>query len=141
MNYEEFVGVMELVAANWRDILGVDCYVNFDKSINIFTGVPEALIIPKSWKADYPDPDNFLRMSLSDTMFIWRNATFSRLVEQAKRLTDQDERMRLYQQADQILVNEAVIIPFVHRNEERLVKPWLLNRISTPWKDVFIEPH
>lgn len=39
----------------------------------------------------------------------WHDDVDGLLVEEAKRFTDQDERMRLYQQADQMLIEKLPI--------------------------------
>ncbi|RME42553.1 MAG: hypothetical protein D6791_17465 [Chloroflexi bacterium] len=100
----------------------------------------------QGWAADYPDPDNFLRVGLLYHQAEWRNEKYSRLVEQARRLTDQAARMKLYRQADRILVEEAVFLPLAYVRSHLLLKPWvkkypLLPMKSWFWKDVVIEPH
>jgi ABC-type oligopeptide transport system substrate-binding subunit len=97
------------------------------------------------WIADYPDPDNFLRVAVG-LHSGWRDDTYDELVERARRLTDQAERMRLYQRADRILMEEAAIIPISYERLPLLVKPWV-RRFPTSatgsrfWKDIVIEPH
>lgn len=98
------------------------------------------------WIADYPDPDNFLRVGLRRTVVKWQNKAYDRLVEEARVVTDQGERMKLYGQADRILVEEAAIIPLTHGRLHLLVKPWVSKYPIPPtgggfWKDVIIEPH
>ena len=94
---------------------------------------------------DYPDPDSFLRTSNVQRYIRWRNDAGDRLVEEARQVLDQEERMRLYGQADRMLVEEAVIIPLTHGRIHWLVKPWVKNYIRSNresfWKDVIIEPH
>jgi len=98
------------------------------------------------WTADYPDPDNFLRVSPIRRYTRWQNEAYDRLVEEARRVTDQGERMRLYGQADRILVEQAPILPLLHLRFPLLVKPWVRKFPTSPmkawfWKDVIIEPH
>jgi ABC-type oligopeptide transport system substrate-binding subunit/tetratricopeptide (TPR) repeat protein len=97
------------------------------------------------WVADYPDPDSFLRVAVQ-LHTRWRNEVFVDLVERARRVPDQGERMKLYGQADRILVEEAPIMPLGYEREHLLVKPWvrkyLTSALKLPfWKDVIIEPH
>jgi hypothetical protein len=67
-------------------------------------------------------------------------------VEEARRLTDQGERMKMYQAADRILVEEASVMPFAYGRCHLLLKPWI-RRCPTSatkfwfWKDVIIDPH
>jgi len=96
--------------------------------------------------ASYPDPDEFLRVCGTRRYIRWRNETYDKLVEEARRMTDQEERMRLYQQADRILVEEAAIIPLLYRRLHLLVKPWVSKYPTSGisvwfWKDVIIESH
>ncbi len=98
------------------------------------------------WGADYPDPDNFLRVGFPWQASGWWNEEYDRLVEKARRITDQGKRIKLYRQADRILVEEAAIIPLYHERLDLLVKPWIrrypASAVGGPiWKDVIIEPH
>ena len=99
-----------------------------------------------SWGAAYPDPDFFMRVSPIQRDSRWRNETYDGVVEQARRVTDQGERMKLYGQADRILVEEAVILPLTYGRMHLLVKPWVRKFPTSAikqwfWKDVVIEPH
>jgi oligopeptide transport system substrate-binding protein len=98
------------------------------------------------WTADYPDPDNFLRVADWRPVGGWRNELYDRLIEDARRATDQGERMRMYQQAEPILLREAPILPLWHYSSHLLVKPWVTRYPTSPmrlwfWKDVVLEPH
>ena len=98
------------------------------------------------WIADYPDPDNFLRVSTWRFNTGWQSEAYDGLVEGARRALDQGKRMRMYQQADRILVEEAPILPLFYSRLHLLVKPWVKKFPVSPlkwwfWKDVIIEPH
>lgn len=98
------------------------------------------------WRADYHDPDNFLRVGVLRYLPDWRNEEYIRLVEQARRLTDQEARILLYRQADRMLVEEAVILPLCYDRFHLLLKPWVKHYPLSPmhewfWKDVVLEPH
>ena len=99
-----------------------------------------------SWGADYPDPDTFLRVGFHSFHSGWQNEDYFRLVDEARRVTDQDVRTEMYQQADKILVEEAPIMPTAYGRCQLLVKPWVRRYpISATkfwfWKDAVIEPH
>jgi oligopeptide transport system substrate-binding protein len=98
------------------------------------------------WEADYPDPDNFLRVGSIRRYTRWRNEAYDRLVEEARKVSDQGERMEMYQEADRILVDEAAIMPLTYSRIHMLVKPWVSKYPTSAtgdrfWKDVIIEPH
>jgi oligopeptide transport system substrate-binding protein len=138
----------QYLEAQWRQNLGleipckvIDWATLFDR---LGTNQVRAFLI--SWLADYPDPDSFLRTSRVRRHTRWRNEAYDRLVEEAGRSRDHGERMKLYGQADRILVEEAVIIPLVYGRTHLLVKPWVSKLPTSPisiwfWKDVIIEPH
>jgi ABC-type oligopeptide transport system substrate-binding subunit/DNA-binding SARP family transcriptional activator len=102
-------------------------------------------IISLHWLPDYPDPDNVMRLGKA-VYSNWDDESYDALVEQARRIMDQDERMRLYRKAEEILVREAPFFPLVYGREHLLVKPWIRNYRpavigATAWKDVIIDPH
>jgi len=87
-------------------------------------------LIAQAWVADYPDPDNFLRASFFITFLKetgWRNPHYDSLIAEASLSRNQLHRMKLYREADRILVNdEAVIIPFMHSiSGQYLIHPWV----------------
>jgi ABC-type oligopeptide transport system substrate-binding subunit len=132
----------------WREHLGLEIHweiLDWTSFLPRLEGDPPHLF-GMGWVADYPDPDNFLRVSLFRRYTRWRNPTYDGLVERARRSTVQAERMELYAQADRILVEEAVVLPLTYQRRHLLVKPWV-SRYPTSamrtlfWKDVVIEPH
>jgi ABC-type oligopeptide transport system substrate-binding subunit len=94
--------------------------------------------------SDYPDPDNFLRASNAVGWARWRDEDYVRLVEAAGQVMDQEERIEMYRQADQILVDAAAIVPLTYWRSHFLIQPWV-KRFPTSaikwwyWKDVVIE--
>jgi ABC-type oligopeptide transport system substrate-binding subunit/tetratricopeptide (TPR) repeat protein len=99
-----------------------------------------------AWAADYPDPDNFLRMGLSWHRSRWKNDDFFKLLEEARHLTEQRERIRLYRQADRIVVEQAAVLPLIYPRTQLLVQPWVKKLPTSPfktwfWQDVVIEAH
>jgi ABC-type oligopeptide transport system substrate-binding subunit/DNA-binding SARP family transcriptional activator len=97
------------------------------------------------WIADYPDPDNFLRVLVLN--FIgWHNPNYLQLIEKASTIMDQGKRIEMYQQADRLLVQEAPLILIPYSNFHFLLKPWVKNLHfsgvqSQVFKDIIIEPH
>jgi ABC-type oligopeptide transport system substrate-binding subunit len=138
----------EYLRAQWQQILGVEiAWETLEWTLfldRLRKGLPQ--VFNAIWEADYPDPDNFLRVSRARTWARWRNEPYDRLVENARRATDQEQRMRLYGQADRILVDEAPILPLTYEQDHLLVKPWVSKYPTSVlrgsfWKDVIIEVH
>jgi ABC-type oligopeptide transport system substrate-binding subunit/DNA-binding SARP family transcriptional activator len=133
--------------AQWRQTLGVEIawqtpdWATFLKQLRN----EQHHVFCAMWVADYPDPDNFLRVSRAETWAKWHDKRYERLVEEAGRAMNQEERMRLYRQADRILVAEAPILPLTYEREHLLIKPWVMRYPTAAskavfWKDVVIEP-
>jgi oligopeptide transport system substrate-binding protein len=139
---------VEYLQTQWRENLGVEIAWEMMRLQALFDKLrskpPRIFLV--AWVADYLDPDNFLRVGDSWQHTRWQNDTFDRLVEEARRVMDQEERMRRYRQADKILIEEAAIVPLYYRRTHLLVKPWV-SKLSMlmigglQWKDVVIEPH
>ncbi len=138
----------EYLRAQWQENLGVDIAwqtVGWSEFLDRLENWHPHLT-NLGWVADYPDPDNFLRVSRARSWSRWQNATYDRLVEEAGQAMCQEERMELYRQAGRILVEEAPILPLIYEREHLLVKPWVsrypMSAIKPSfWKDVVIEPH
>jgi ABC-type transport system substrate-binding protein len=134
--------------AQLRDILGVECRVELAEWTTFFDRLSRDAphFFGMGWAASYPDPDNFLRMGFPWQATGWRNEAYEGLIEEARQSLDQEARLRLYAQADKLLIDEAPIIPLLYRREHILVKSWV-RRFPTSalqtwfWKDVIIEPH
>jgi ABC-type oligopeptide transport system substrate-binding subunit len=141
-------GIEEVPQADWREDLGVEiAWETMEAGVfwdRLDREPPHVFL--SAWVADYPDPDSFLRASPARLHTGWRNEAYERLVEEARRVTDQGERMKLYRQADGILVDEAAIMPIIYGRLNMLVKPWVRKYPTSAitgwfWKDVLIEPH
>jgi oligopeptide transport system substrate-binding protein len=151
VNARTFHGIeasVEYLQAQWREILGVEIAyeaVQFDESENEpHTKTPDISI--SAWQASYPDPSDLLPPGMESACTGWQCEAFDRLVNEARRMMDQGERMRLYRQADRILVEQAPVIPWCHLRWSLLVKPWVRRYPASAirqwfWKDVIVEPH
>jgi ABC-type oligopeptide transport system substrate-binding subunit/class 3 adenylate cyclase len=138
----------EFMQTQWRENLGVDILLERVEWAKLLDGLRmgRPRMFGLAWVADYPDPDSFLRVGFPWEATGWRNEAYDRLLEEARRVRDQAKRMKLYRQADRILVEETAIMPVYYSRLHLLVKPWV-SRYPTSateeqfWKDVVIEPH
>ncbi|MFA5065331.1 MAG: peptide ABC transporter substrate-binding protein [Dehalococcoidia bacterium] len=88
------------------------------------------------WVADYPDPQNFLQ-TLFYTGTEYNNGRFSSsefdsLIDRAAVEQDRDKRMELYRQAEQIVVDQAPVIPLWFNRNYVLVNPQVKNYSIDP---------
>ncbi len=89
------------------------------------------------WEADYPDPQDFLDVlfhSESDkNNGAYSNPDVDLLLEQARLESNIDNRLKLYNEAEQIIVDEGVWIPLWFEGEGHvLIKPYIEGYVITP---------
>jgi oligopeptide transport system substrate-binding protein len=86
-------------------------------------------IFTLGWVADYPDPHSFL-----DVLFYtgsevnigeYSSAALDALLDQAAIEQNVTDRLAMYQQAEQLVVDEAACIPLWHNTNYILVKPYV----------------
>jgi oligopeptide transport system substrate-binding protein len=140
--------VNQYLQAQWRENLGITITTEVVERLrNYYERLDERSphMIGSGWQADYLDPDSFLRVGLRYCTR-WRSDGYDKLVEEAGRVTDQGERMRLYGEADRVLIEEAAIMPLAYGRTHLLVKPWVKTIPTSAtgrwyWKDVILGPH
>jgi ABC-type transport system substrate-binding protein len=88
------------------------------------------------WIADYPDPEDFLRTlfySTSTENYIgYDNPRVDKLLDQAGAESDPGKRRALYQEAQQMIIDDAVVIPVYDDVEFELIKPYVHGLEVTP---------
>jgi oligopeptide transport system substrate-binding protein len=79
------------------------------------------------WGADYPDPDNFMKLFTStsgNNYTHWKNARYDQLLDQAAREADSAKRAKLYDEAQKILCEtDLPIMPLFWTAESTLLNP------------------
>lgn len=79
------------------------------------------------WGADYPDPDNFMKLFTADSgnnLTRWKNPRYDRLLELAAREFDVKKRTALYNQAQEILCEtDLPIVPLFWTAESTVLNP------------------
>jgi oligopeptide transport system substrate-binding protein len=93
-------------------------------------------IFTQGWCADYPDPENFadalFHSGAQQNLGNYSNPELDALLEQARVEQDVSRRIQLYQQAEQIIVNDAPVLFTVHSMSYVLVKPYIQGYVLTP---------
>ena len=84
----------------------------------------------QGWIADYPDPENFLtvlfhsrNVGAPGNTSRYRNVAVDRLLDEADTMAPGPERMKRYQAAEQMIVDDAVWISLYHYASRGLIKP------------------
>jgi oligopeptide transport system substrate-binding protein len=94
-----------------------------------------------AWNADIPDPDNFLfklfHSRSSRNFFGYANPVVDGLLVEARGTSDLQRRVDLYRRAEQVILDDAPIIPIFHYTYERLFQPYVrsieVNGLGDPY--------
>src|SRR5436190_2306010 len=91
------------------------------------TSSSQALFFRGSWIADYPDAENYLSVFYSKNpappnYTRYKNPAFDALFEKALLEENDSLRMKLYQQADQLMIDDAPVVPLWYDKVIRLVQ-------------------
>jgi oligopeptide transport system substrate-binding protein len=118
--------------------LGLEVSIELVESAVFLSDVDEGMyqMFAIGWSADYPDPQDFL-----DLLFYSQSATnhthyanpeVDRLVEEARVEPDHDRRMEMYQEIEQMILEDAPWIPLLHGAEYWLTKPYVHGMVYPP---------
>jgi len=96
-----------------------------------------------AWLADYPDPDNFLyslfHSQSTDNYFHYRNQTVDRLLDDARKETNDLQRVKLYREAEQLILKDAPAIILLHYTYEGLFQPYVAGIEVSALGDPYIQ--
>jgi len=102
-----------------------------------------------SWIGDYVDPNSFLDMWLTgggNNETGWSNPEYDRLIAEAARTTNPQQRLEVFQKAEAILLDELPIIPIYFYTHVYALRPEVKGWYPTildnhPYKYVYLEPN
>ncbi len=133
------------LAQMWKQNLGVTITVENiqpDVYYDQITSGQHGQLFSGGWCADYPDPENF-----ADALFHtgaeqnnggYSNPQLDRLLEAARVEQGVSKRIQMYQQTEQMIVDDAPVLFTVHSLTYMLVKPYVKGFVLTPI-DISIE--
>lgn len=85
-----------------------------------------------SYGIDFLDPSNMLGVWLSTGRHNWWNKTFDEMVNSAAESTDQEGRIKVFQDAERMLVEEAPAVFIYHRTVADIYKPYVVGECFEP---------
>jgi oligopeptide transport system substrate-binding protein len=144
--------VLEAAITQWRDNLGVEVTIRVLEPEWYVYHLKEEKdeMFDMGWVADYPHPEDFLNVLFhtgAESNFAeYSNPAVDAIMEQAGIETDEAVSLELYRQAEQMLVDDAAILPLWFGENYILVKPYVqgydLNPLGFAWLNkVSILPH
>lgn len=123
--------------------------------LNVETG--KALFWRSGWRADFPDAETFMTIfygrhvpdKLEERAYLnpvrYQSERFDSMLSAARGTVNEAERFELYLKADQILMDDAVIVPIYSDRDFRLLLPYVRNMHQNPMEyrnfaKVFFDP-
>ena len=130
---------LEAIVAMWEENLGVTVTIE-QEEFGLFLRDLDGgnfQMFSLGWIADYPDPQNFLDIKFhsgsgnNETNYV--NTEVDDLLDRARAELDEPTRLDLYQQAEQIIVDDAPWAPLYHGKAGVLVKPDVQGYFTPPF--------
>jgi len=124
----EYLGA---IIQQWHENLGVEVTVRQLEPENFLYYLKEEKdqLFVMGWVADYPDPQNFLdNLFRTDSEYNYSeysNPEFDTLLALAAVEADEKARLGMYQEAEEMLVNESPCLPLWFNVNYTLVKPYV----------------
>jgi oligopeptide transport system substrate-binding protein len=130
-------GFYTLLLKMWKDTLGVSVQIEYLDGETFYQEArkSDGNIMPYGWCADYPDPENFLDVlyhsdSLQNVAGI-NDADLDTLLERARVEADPAARLALYAEAEILLLDQVIAVPFPRVDGNMLVKPHVKNYVAS----------
>jgi ABC-type oligopeptide transport system substrate-binding subunit len=123
----------------WEENLGVTVEVNQEEFGLFLQDLDEGdfQMFELGWIADYVDPQNFLDIKFHsdnpNNETNYSNDEVDDLLEEARTEQDGERRLELYQQAEEIIVQDAPWLPLYHSKSSRLTKPYVNDLTIAPF--------
>lgn len=118
----EYLDICENLQYQWSEIgVKVRIEVNPPATNNELIANNEVAFFRKSWVADYPDAENYLSLFYSGNFSPqgpnythFSSSTYDSLFYQSLKMTEDSLRISAYQQLDQMIIDEAAVIPLFY---------------------------
>ncbi|HEY5625916.1 MAG TPA: peptide ABC transporter substrate-binding protein [Dehalococcoidia bacterium] len=131
--------ILQAVIAMWEQELGVTVAIEQEDFGLFLRDIDDGNfeMFSLGWIADYPDPQNFLDIKLhsesANNEAGYSNPAVDTLLDQADREVDEAARLDLYQQAEELIVEDMPWAPLYHGKASYLVKPYVEGFIVPPF--------
>ncbi|MFJ3927977.1 ABC transporter substrate-binding protein [Streptomyces sp. NPDC090022] len=133
--HEEWV---QAIAKQLEDVLGVKVKLDgkdFPGMLKEQQSSSASGLYRFAWGADYPTPENFLFPLLHSTSMAkdaegnvtgdnrarYNNPAFDKLIDDARATKDEAARIKMYQQAEKMAMDDMALIPTFNRTQHRLM--------------------
>ena len=128
----------------WLAAIGITADFQYNTDWQAFSKMLDDGKLPiflYAWYADVPDPDNFLTKLFHSksprNFFGYANPVVDELLTGARSAGDIQRRVELYRRAEQLILDDAPIVPVFHRAYERLFQSYVrsveVNGLGDPY--------
>lgn len=143
----------ELIAQVIQEMLKENLNIEVEMNVITMTEQGENEALGKSvfwrsaWLADYPDPENFLCLFIGEDMqehsssylntVNYRNDRYDSLYAEGIRQLDEPERFKTLAKMDQLIIDDAVVMPIYYEEFTRLIPRYVkgFNQNSMEYRD------
>lgn len=131
-------GLLGGVIEEWRRNLGVEVTVRqLEPEVYLYVLKQEKNeLFDLGWIADYPDPQDFLdvlfRTGAQNNSGGYSNPQLDSLLDKASTEQDPNTRLNMYQEAEQIVVQDAALLPLFFGRSYVVVKPYVKGYALSP---------
>ena len=131
-------GILGGVIASWKQNLGVDVTVRQLEPPNYLYSLNKEKdnLYDQGWIADYPDPQDFLDVLFGTGAQYntggYSNPTLDALLKSASTQADVTTRLKMYDDAETMIVGDAAVLPLYFGRSYVLVKPYVKNYVLSP---------
>jgi len=123
--------VIQSLVYQWQQNLGVNVQVRELDPEVYYSDLSQEVdqMYSTGWIADYPYPQDFLDILFSSGSTYnyggYSNPQFDALIQQANGESDQTKAFTIYQQAEQLMINDGACLPLTFGQNYLLIQPWV----------------
>ena len=128
---EDYKEQASFLQSQWREFnIPIRVSVEQLSLVRQATFMAQYEMFKKNWVVDYIDEENFFSLFYSKNFVPtgfnythFEDVEFDLLYEKALRTMDEKEKIKIYQEMDKIIIDEAPVIPLYYDEVVRLVNP------------------
>lgn len=128
---EDYKDQASFLQSQWQEFnIPIRVSVEQPSLVRQATFMAQYEMFKKSWIVDYIDEENFFSLFYSKNFVPtgfnythFEDVEFDLLYEKALRTMDEKEKIKIYQEMDKIIIDEAPVIPLYYDEVVRLVNP------------------
>lgn len=122
----------EYLQQTWQQNLGINVELNTVGDYSLFTAERDAGnfdVYMTGWSSDYNDPLDFLQTFYTDDYPSvcggYSNAEYDALIDSLQGVSDTATRLAIYEEAEQLLMDDCAMIPLYYQTKEFFLQNWV----------------